>query len=604
MRTYVIILTCLFCVGLGCAESDRQQRAATDVADAARRDTTTSRDASDVGDDIEYVVVDAGPGQTGGARITTPPHDLLIARQDDPAANIVPIAVELQSEAIDSVLLAVNGSPEDILMPPYQYEWDISGRPPGAYDLSAWVVIDEWAYPGPVRTITIDDEDGFGNINLNVLAPEDRRAVDKRLRLSVRATGLASMGSFGVFADGRKIGEQSSSGIAVFELATEDWPSGPTRLQARLEVDEHVFWSFPRTVDVVHSPSNRFTTIGEPLDDWRDVEIAVGPHGRPVIAVTRRAAISVFTYAESTNRWRQLGDPVTNAVAGLADVEVAPDGEIFVAWSQDDPTEPWEYRRNAHVARWSPAEGAWVRLGDHLERSRDLDASSALLWLDNASVPHVAFATQDRSGENTLEVVRWREDVSAWERLGLPIDAPARAGTVAIGRDSDGELHLVWRSNFRVFTHRFLASSNAWLANARPTINGFAFDAVWRGDILTVPLFSGTGFQMMQSSGRQWSPLKAGTPPEPDSIGGMSGLAVDESGHLLFGWLRYPSRRSLFASRWADGRWQPLADHPIQTNLDADIEFADVAYGDGRLYVGSVGRGVSGWSVEVREFIE
>lgn len=562
------------------------------------------RDAGDTTTDTSLVVVDAGPSAPTTATIVTPPDDLVVAPNSRPNANLIPIAVEVEGEAPDSIQLAVNGVPEDVLHEPYHYEWDISGRPDGIYKLSAWAIIEDRAYPGPSRIIEIDDG-AFANLSPVIDVPSSRRSVDDSLVVRARIRGGAfSTVQFVLYADGETIQRRSASNFAEFEIDTSDWPEGTIELQVRVEVDDRSYWSLPRHVDVFHEPSPRFDAVGEPLEGWEDIDLEVGADGHPIAALTNRSGIQVFAWSPGEDAWTPLGSMLTQQFQpGLPDLEVGPEGEIFVAWTQPDASEPWENRRNAHIARWNPDQESWIRSGLALERDIKDDASSAALWLDDG-VPYVAFSVQTSDNDDSVEVVAWDPASESWETVGAPIPATARAGIVSMGRNSQGALLLLWRASFRVFTHRYNKGADAWIANAMPPLDGFAGDAAWVDGAPTVPLFDRSGFRTMEADGVQWRLLDAGATPRPQSIGSVGGVAVDTRGRPVLAWLDYEENRDLYLSRWIDEQWEPLSTRPIEPDIESNIRYGTAAAGDERIFVGFVSQGDSGVQVSVREFVE
>jgi hypothetical protein len=591
-RAHVYILSMVALVAVGCPGPAADSDSVPDASDAS--DADDARDSS-------FVVVDAGPEQPTTATIVTPPDDLVVAQNDSPNANDIPLEVEVEGQTPDAVHLAVNARPEDVLSPPYQYEWSISGRTDGIYRLSAWAILDGKAYPGPTLTITIDNEDGFSNITPEITLPETRRSVDRSLTVQVRAAGLVSNADIALYVNDERLTSENSAGFAEFTLNASGWPEGSVALRAGVHISENSFWSLSRTIDVVHASSNRFTSVAEPLGDWLDVDLEIGQDGEPIVAVANRGAISVFALSDDGRRWERLGTPITEQwQPGLPDLEVAPDGTVYVAWSQTSRERPWEDRRDVLAARWDADESTWVRLGDPIERDRRDDATSALLWLDGGR-PYVALSRQRSNNDDAVEVSRWTESGS-WQPVGASIAASTRAGTVGMRRVSDDAFLLVWRANFQVHAHRFSEPTGAWISNARPSLDGFANDALWREGTLTIPLFDRAGFRVVEWRGSQWRDSSSGTLPAPDSISSVGGAAVDSDANIVLPWLRYEQPHDLYASRWTGQRWEPLTTAPIEPDIDGDILSAQAAADQGRLFVAYVVQDATGTRVEVREF--
>lgn len=201
-------------------------------------------------------------------------------------------------------------------------------------------------------------------------------------------------------------------------------------------------------------PLGERVDAGEPHLDGLLPSIAVDPTvDRPVAAVHERVdgyKNVVRVKAWTGVAWEDLGPSFEPGNTGIgvdrtADLAVAADGTVWLAWIEDEPSRS---HRELYAARWDGA--AWETVGGnfaafgHAGEGPQNDARHPSIALDSAGAPWVAWIEAEEGGASRdVHVKRW--DGAAWGAVGDLATDP-NDDFVSLGLDGEGRPVVVYET--------------------------------------------------------------------------------------------------------------------------------------------------------------
>ncbi|MBZ4423016.1 Ig-like domain-containing protein [Myxococcus sp. RHSTA-1-4] len=482
------------------------------------------------------------------------------------------ITVQTTGVTPERVELTRDGKRLAVLPPPFQYTWDVSFEPEGAYKLKARA---EWrgrTYESPTHPVVVDrtpptvveTQPQGNNVRWAETGVASVTFSEPMLSASVRSDQLSvthAASSATLSEDGKTLSisynstrEEPLTAIletsGLMDLAGNPLSAPSTQDQGLLRWS----WQVP-----TYWESNPNTS--ESVSDG--VALALGADGEPVVAYTAAdlGAPSLPGEHLYVKRWTPTGWALQGSplVAGEAVAEttvrhprmvMGPGGRPVVAFLQGTGLEPG---RALHVFQWEA--GTWRPLGTQLNDAGGGRVHGAALAVDGEGRPVAAW-----SAEGGVHVVRWETD--HWVALGTPRRASAAdvgvisAQAPALAADAKGGVVVAW------------AESSSASAPADLHVHRWA-GAGWTA--------LGSGFQALNRSG-----LGVRAPA----------LVIQQGQHPRVVWSEQSApditwQTTVFTATWSGMDWERL---PVENSDSMEMDRGPVAVLD------ALGRPVYAWN--------